>query len=299
MNRRALRFAIALALLVGTAELLLRVMGMVDFPLYDADARIGYIPKASQEGSFLRRNTWVFNELSMGTARHFDPAAARQDMLLVGDSIVLGGNTLPQERKLGPLLEAAQVRRVWPIAAGSWALRNELRYLRDHPEVSRSVGHIMLVLNSADFGNASSWSCELTHPRQRPGLAVLYIAQKYIYDWAPCGATPSALTVPAGDWRQELRELVEDGLVRPENTTLVLYPTRKEVEDPALMRRALESRRTELSAVMGPRIRFISVGFDPRWKADLYRDDIHPSPQGYEVLAKTLAANAQSGSIEH
>lgn len=290
MKKVASRIAMAIALLLALAELSLRAIGMVDFPLYDADGRIGYIPKASQEGSFLRRNTWVFNELSMGTARPFDLSTAAGDVLLVGDSIVLGGNTLPQDSKLGPLMEVEQGRRIWPIAAGSWALRNELRYLLDHPDAARKVGHLVLVLNSADFGEASSWACELTHPRQRPALALLYVARKYVHDWAPCGSPPQELQVPPGDWRAELRHLVDEGVVRPADTTVVLYPTRKEAAEPTLMARALESRMVELKAVMGDTVRFISVGRDHRWTTDLYRDDIHPSAQGYAVLAKVIGA---------
>lgn len=290
MRKLTSRIAMAVVLLVGLAELTLRAIGMVDFPLYNADARIGYVPMASQEGSFLRRNTWAFNEMSMGTARRFDPSAAANDVFLVGDSIVLGGNTLPQGSKLASLMESQQERRVWPIAAGSWALRNELRYIKDHPDVARKVGHLVLVLNSADFGEASSWACELTHPRQRPALALLYVARKYVHDWAPCGSPPQELQVPPGDWRAELRHLVDEGVVRPADTTVVLYPTRKEAAEPTLMARALESRMVELKAVMGDTVRFISVGRDHRWTTDLYRDDIHPSAQGYAVLAKVIGA---------
>ncbi|MBH1986186.1 MAG: SGNH/GDSL hydrolase family protein [Burkholderiales bacterium] len=290
MRKITSRIAMAMVLLVGLAELTLRVIGMVDFPLYHADARIGYVPMASQEGSFLRRNTWAFNEMSMGTARRFDPSAAANDVFLVGDSIVLGGNTLPQGSKLASLMEAQQERRVWPIAAGSWALRNELRYIKDHPDVARKVGRLVLVLNSADFGEASSWACELTHPRQRPALALLYVARKYVHDWAPCGSPPQELQVPPGDWRAELRHLVDEGVVRPADTTVVLYPTRKEAGEPTLMAWALESRMVELKAVMGDTVRFISVGRDHRWTTDLYRDDIHPSAQGYAVLAKVIGA---------
>lgn len=280
----------AIALLLVVAELLLRAIGMVDFPLYDVDARIGYIPKASQEGSFLWRNTWVFNELSMGTARHFDSRAVGNDVLLVGDSIVLGGNTLPQDSKLAPRMEIDQSHHVWPIAAGSWALRNELQYLKDHPEVARSVGRLILVLNSADFGEASSWACELTHPRRRPSLALLYVAKKYVHDWAPCGAPPQELVVPPGDWRGELQDLVRKGLIRPADTTVILYPTRKEAGDHRLLAQALESRMLELKSALGSKVRFISVGQDPRWTTNFYRDDIHPSVEGYGMLAKIIGA---------
>lgn len=289
MRRFALRAMLAIAILVGSLELGVRLAGVVSFPLYHADARIGYIPKPSQEGSFLRTNTWEFNELSMGVARRFDASAAARDLLLVGDSIVLGGNTLPQESKLAARLESSQGRRVWPIAAGSWALLNELQYLKDHPDVPRSVGHIVFVLNSGDFDQASSWACDLTHPRERPTLALLYAARKYVHNWAPCGLPPAGLRVPAGDWRQELMQLLKAGLVNPHRVTVVLYPNRKEALDPKLMRQRLESHVPELKAILGEQLEVISVARAPRWDAGLYRDDIHPTERGYQVLSEVLA----------
>jgi len=290
MRRFLLRAMLAIAILVGFLELGVRLAGVVSFPLYHADARIGYIPKPSQEGGFLRTNTWAFNELSMGVARRFDPSAAARDLLLVGDSIVLGGNTLPQESKLAARLESSQGRRVWPIAAGSWALLNELQYLKDHPDVPRSVGHIVFVLNSGDFDQASSWACDLTHPRDPPPVALLYAARKYVHNWAPCGLPPAGLLVPPGDWRQELKQLIEAGLVNPGRVTVVLYPNRKEALDPKLMRQRLETHVPELKAILGERLRLINVAHDPRWDAGLYRDDIHPTQEGYQIFASLLRA---------
>jgi hypothetical protein len=52
------------ALVIGTlaAEVGVRMAWFVDFPLYDADASIGYIPKANQRGNFLNKNDRVINE---------------------------------------------------------------------------------------------------------------------------------------------------------------------------------------------------------------------------------------------
>lgn len=89
----------------------------------------------------------------------FAPNPAR-DVLLVGYSLVLGGNQFRAPERLGPSLQALMQAyssdvNVWPIAPGSWALRNELAYLHLNPQVP----------SSADFEAASSWCCELKHPR--------------------------------------------------------------------------------------------------------------------------------------
>lgn len=100
-------------LLVVTALLAaeggVRALGMVDFPLYEANARIGYIPAANQQGSFLNKNDWEFNALHMG-APAFTPGPAL-DVLLVGDSVVYGGNGYRQPDRLGPALQAQLQQR--------------------------------------------------------------------------------------------------------------------------------------------------------------------------------------------
>jgi len=82
-----------------------RAFGAVDFALNQADAQISYIPAANQQGSFLNKNRWQFNALHMG-APAFAPNPAR-DVLLVGDSVVYGGNPYAEPDRLGPRLAAA------------------------------------------------------------------------------------------------------------------------------------------------------------------------------------------------
>ena len=119
------------------------------------------------------------------------------DMLLVGDSLVYGGNQYHPTERLGPTLQALiQTRtagtQVWPISAGSWSLRNELTWLRQNPQVLDQMHRIIIVLNSGDFDTttASSWSCELTHPRSRPLVATWYLFYKYVYAFEKCGEEP-------------------------------------------------------------------------------------------------------------
>ena len=93
-----------LSLSTAVAEGCVRALWMVDFALYEANAQIGYIPAANQQGSFLNKNDWQFNALHMG-APAFAPNPAR-DVLLVGDSLVYGGNAYSQSQRLGPTLQA-------------------------------------------------------------------------------------------------------------------------------------------------------------------------------------------------
>ena len=76
---------VVLVLLV-LSEVGLRLAGVTDFPVYDTDETIGYIPAPGQQGSFLNRNGWQVNERSMGSDA-WQPNGQR-DVLLLGDSIL-------------------------------------------------------------------------------------------------------------------------------------------------------------------------------------------------------------------
>jgi hypothetical protein len=113
--------AFALLASLAICEIALRMAGTLDFPLFEAGPPYGYIPKHSQSGAFLHKNDWVFNERSMGTSRPFEASGDAVDTLLIGDSIVSGGNPYRQGQRLGPQLEERIGGRVWPISASSWS----------------------------------------------------------------------------------------------------------------------------------------------------------------------------------
>ncbi|MCK9215566.1 MAG: hypothetical protein M0P52_14130 [Rhodoferax sp.] len=278
---RNLLFMLVAALMV--AEGAVRAFGLVGFPLYAANAQIGYIPAASQQGSFLNKNDWQFNALHMG-APAFKPDAAR-DVLLLGDSVVYGGNAFRQPERLGPALQAAlQVRgggAVWPVSAGSWALRNALAYMRLNPQVPAGVKSIVFVLNTGDFGNtASSWACELTHPRSRPTVALWYLFNKYVHAFEPCGNVPAALKVPDGDVAAELQAFM---VLHGGKATFVLYPDKTEAADGALAASHFAAGEAILKAAGATQV--AHVGQDKRWSVGWYKDGIHPTAAGNRVLA--------------
>lgn len=283
--RATLLCGAALVALLGVAEVVTRQLGFLDFPLYEANAEIGYVPKPNQKGAFLNKNDWQFNALSMG-APDFVPGSG-PNVLLVGDSIVDGGNPYRQAERLGPrtqhALEDFNVT-VWPIAAGSWSLRNELKWLKAHPRVVQDVDEVIFLLGSNDFGDASSWSCEYTHPRTRPVSALWFLFNKYVHRFKACDTPPKGLAVPQGDVRDELARFMS---AFGGKTTVVLYPTKEESREPATRARSFEPAKRLLRSVgvADP----VSIGDDTRWSADYYKDDVHPKPSAMPVLAEIIA----------
>lgn len=185
-----------------TGEVAARVA--LNFPLYDADSEVGYWLRPNQSGHFLA-NDWAFDSDSLGVAEEFKPSG-RFDVLLVGDSVVLGGNRLKQGDKLGPVIERMTGWQVWPASAGSWAVQNELAFLRRKPHLVEGADAIVFVINSGDFDKPSAWASEYTHPRTPPVSYLLYALRRYL--WPP-QIGPSPMPVPqrptAEDWLEFAR----------------------------------------------------------------------------------------------
>jgi hypothetical protein len=212
-------------------------------------------------------------------AAEFAPSPTAHDVLLVGDSIVLGGNKYRLEDRLGPQLARLTGLPVWPVAAGSWSLRNELIYLRQHPDVVAGVDAFVFVLNSEDFEQASSWTCDLIHPRERPALAVVYLFRKYIR--GGCEDARPDLKVPEGDWKQDLAAFVATPGAGGKPLTFFLYPGRDDFSGTWV-----DPRASELRAAGA--VHVYPIGSDARWKPSFYRDGIHPTEEGYRVLASII-----------
>jgi hypothetical protein len=276
------RIAFALLILICAAivgsEISLRLLGFTDFPLYEKSDTLGYILAPNQHGVFLNRNDWVFNELSMGVADRFQPKKYTHNVLLIGDSIVLGGDPIAQKDKIAPILNnRCETAMTWPIAAGSWAFLNELRYLELHQDILDNLDRIVFILNSADFGQPSVWASEVTHPTHRP-LALIQLARKLNL----VGDVASGEGKGTGDWHEAMKWLA-DRYHRP--VTILLYPTEAETRDANLRARALDAHAAELD----PRFNVIFLKAEiSDWSDTDYRDKIHPKASSDFKIADLL-----------
>lgn len=237
----------------------------------------------------MRTHDWHFNSLHMGAEEFTGQSNDRvRDVLLIGDSIVLGGNPLRDSERLGPALAIALKARVWPISAGSWALQNELTWLNENHQVLDRVDDLVILSNSGDFDVPSSWGCSWTHPRTKPTSALWYVLGKYVFK-LPCEGTPANLRVILKDPFIMLHEFLTT--VPPNvKVTLFLYPNKAE-DSTVESLRGVEQYEAKLRAAGIQTI--YSIGRDSRWigKSNLYRDDIHGTPAGNKVLADVMASH--------
>jgi len=80
----------------------------------------------NQHGWFRNHDAWFFNNRHMENISNWSPEI-HPNLLLIGNSIVLGGDTFKPEDRLWPLLEKDLGGRytVWPVAANTWTNVNE------------------------------------------------------------------------------------------------------------------------------------------------------------------------------
>ncbi|QRM56558.1 SGNH/GDSL hydrolase family protein [Sinorhizobium sp. BG8] len=264
----------------GFGEVNARLRRVTDFPTYHADNQIGYIPSPNQAGSFQGRGQWAFNELSMGTDEPFAPSG-KQDVLLIGDSIVFGRLTMEHHQRLAGRLNKISGQKVWPISAGSWSLQNEVQYLQDHPNVVAGVDKIVFILNSNDFVGPSSWRSEEHRPTKRPISALWYMLENR--ERKPLPQVPPEFKVKPKDALGELAALLSTTEIPVD---VWFHPKKSELGNPG----QLQKHADNLHQRLGDRVRIFHVADIRGWSKKAYSDGIHPNSRGYALMSRGIAA---------
>lgn len=192
--------ALAFWLVVG--EVAARLM--VDLKLHGRDSEVGYYLLPNQSGDSLLVGSFEVNPQGLGVKEPFRPSK-EFDLLLVGDNLVLGTFRYDQGQRLGPIIEEQTGWEVWPLAAGSWSLWNELRMLSRRPNLQH-VDAIVFVLNAKDFEKVSQWKNEYDHPTKKPISYLLYAIQKRIVGLR---AGDASIPVRGSDLSVDWKEFVE------------------------------------------------------------------------------------------
>ena len=300
MMKRIRPYFFLLLVVFVLSEVGVRVIGLGNFPLYETDSLIGYIPAPRQSGKFLIRNDWVFNDRSMGVKESFQ-GSDKTDLLVIGDSLVLGGNPYRQEEKLGPQLQnhLGNGYKIWPIGAPSWGFLNEKEYIDRHPEVLSQVDEIVWIFNSGDFQNRSQWWTDSTHPRAKPLCLSYYVLNKYLLEGKLKHSYPTLLfwvkppAVPSVNPIDEQLDNVSKQLQAMngghfKRKVVVFYPNKfEEGSSEKDIYQSLSDQLEERANKEGWRFLDLRKCFE--WKTKYYRDEIHPTAEGYEIMAKEVA----------
>ena len=287
----------ALALLV-IAEIGVREAGLVDFPVYVRDEHFGYAPGPNQSGRFLNHNAWVFNDRGMGVEAAWRPAAPT-DVVIIGNSIILGGNTYDQKDKVVPLIQS-RLRSsctAWPVAAGGWTTVNEYRFLERHPEVVAGTDFFVWEVMAHQMAGPNPWSRETAHPTRKPVWGTGYVVRKALDQRFPSTPRfvlrdPSEAAANYAQFQAMLERLVATSGRTPAGF-IFLYPDQEQL---AAARSGLEwmPDRLQLQALAAKHgVALIDIASYPQWTPALYKDGVHPTREGNEVLASILVEAIQ------
>lgn len=282
-----------------------RIIGLVSFPIYELDPDYKYVVKPNQQGAFLNYNDWVINRARMPIAAEFT-SSEHPNALLIGNSIVFGGNPYKQSEKLTPLLQQAlgEKLRVWPIAAGGWTQENEIAYLKKYPAPLNNADYVVWEYMSGGLSGPTPWAGEYTSPTQKPVIASWYVFWRYLYPWLM-----STISVHARP-DQHAVELPVNGAADPSNAEafqeflegirrhsnhkirgfIWLFPSHSELMTAHAGTEWLSERPTVENIARESGLRITDLSKTAEWTENLYRaDGIHPTPEGNHVLAKFLA----------
>ena len=294
---RKLRLSGATVAALLVVELGVRASGIVDFPIYNVDSAIGYIPKSNQSGQFMNMNDWFFNDKSMPIADNWNQNR-RPNVVLIGNSIVMGGNTYKQRDKLTPIMQnmlGGQLT-VWPIAVGGWTQPNEIVYLNLHPEIASEVDYVAWEYMGGGLTGETQWAGEYVFPTHRPTYATFYVLRRYVLprllDYFRASELP--LTGPAEINCVKMFDNAVGALAhairRPSQSIIWLYPTAAQLDVARRGKEWLPERKQIEEIAFKYGLRVIDIATKPDWDRSLYKGDgIHPNEEGNRVLGAILA----------
>lgn len=295
---------LGLAFVFISTETGVRLSGIIDFPTYTIGNDIGYIPKPTQSGTFLNKNSWVFNDRSMGTENHWNPAK-RPNILVIGNSVVMGGNPYAQKDKVGPLIQrgVGESYAVWPIAAGGWTNVNQTVYLEKNPDVAKAANFFIWEYMSGGLNQLSSWPGEYVFPSKKPTWASWYVLRRYLLprfiefnmnDLPPTGTLhPNNLA----NFESAISRLASASSKKIPGI-LFIYPVEAEFFAAKNGVEWLPERKVIEKIAASHGLKIVDIARHPEWNENLYRDGTHPTVKGNAVLARILTS-AVTDALNH
>jgi hypothetical protein len=280
-------------------EATVRLSGVTDFPVYTVDDGIGYLPAPNQSGAFLRRNHWFFNDRSMPTDVPWNPKLGGANVLVIGNSIIMGGNPYDQKDKLGPLIQGdlGSHYQVWPVAAGGWTNVNESVYLERNRDVIDFANVFVWEYMQGGLSQLTKWNGQYVFPRDRPIWATWYVLRRYVLPrfirLETSELPPQGVSNP-----DELKRF-ENSLARLSARSggrgiLFLYPRQTDYQAARVGQEWLPERSNIERLADKYRLRIMDLSKHPLWNERYYVDGVHPTVEGNVLLARILASEIES-----
>ncbi|GAB3930961.1 hypothetical protein [Larkinella terrae] len=176
MKKVKIGIVVFFSLVIGI-ELIGRFYGLTTYPLYDSSEKYEYLLKPNQHVS-IYRNRFVTNEFSMRS----EPISVKDTIvvLLLGDSVINGGNSIDQDSLVSTLLEKKLLAncgkkiRVLNISDKTWSPDNVVAYLKKFGYFNADM--MLLVANSGDAYDPMTF-------KPIVGIAPTHPAENQIFAW--------------------------------------------------------------------------------------------------------------------
>jgi hypothetical protein len=163
--------------LLVLVELVGRYYGLTNYPLYNASNDFEYLLKPNQNVT-IYRNRFITNDYSMRS----DPINPKDTLvvLLLGDSVINGGNSIDQDSLASTMLEKELLYkygkkvRVLNISDKTWSPDNNVAYLKKFGLFHADM--LLLVANSGDAFDPMTF-------RPIVGVASTHPAENQLFAW--------------------------------------------------------------------------------------------------------------------
>ena len=306
MAKIALFILVSLVAAIAVLELGLRLLlGFGNPPIYLADEEIGYLLAPNQRsrrfGNLIQINEYSMRSPSVAPL----PPSGTLRILLLGDSIANGGWWTPQDKTISAAI-GKQLRalvsnnkvEVLNASANSWGPRNELAFARR--KGTFGAGVIVLLINTDDlFARAPSSvgvGRDRNYPANKPPLALVELFNRYLLPAPPIPAAPKETGDIVRRNLEAIRDLQHLATQTKSQLLLAMTPLRRETGDTGPREYERKARERLLELTQKQNISYID--FLPRFNsieqpATLYRDHIHLSSSGNQLVSETICKALQ------
>jgi len=278
-------------LLFAGCEIVLRLIGFGDYPIYyKSDVyEYAFVPNQS-----LTRfgNKFIINEMGMRTS---EIKSGEKLVLGFGDSVLNGGVALSQEELASTKIDSALASefknmRFTNTSAGSWGVSNAYHWLMEK-EIEDPKA-IVLVFSSHDYDDKMEFQDvvgEISfYPESKPLLAITdaleWTYSRYFekINWSELNHTRD-YSDNKSDYDSGWLDFIE--FANRSNIPLIIYhhPDRSE----ALNRKWNDKGRKLEDLLLSKGVKPIS-GLHANMEEADFRDDIHPSASGQAKIAKAI-----------
>lgn len=283
-------------------ELALRLLGLGNPPLLQADANAGYI-FAPNQVVYRLGNRLEYNQFSQ-RSEQIDSAKPEGTLriLMIGDSVLNGKSNTDQKETIPELFEARLLGikkqvEVLNASANSWGIGNQLGYIRKFGTFESDA--VILQIGTHDLLQPPSSSVGVGNhplmPNRKPLLAIQEVFQRYVSPQlssvfvsnSPAAGVPVSESQLFMENMQRFEQIV--ALVRAKNIPLfVLYTCDRADLLPVPNQPKFKSEFFDrLKALKIPVIDSHAAWSTlPKTRVESYfRDGVHPTAPAYESIA--------------